>query len=61
MKPREHYDIAEGLLTESRNVSPDYALYLVAAAQVHATLATVQPQPRSWSIPVRYPDQGETP
>ena len=41
MKPHEHYEQAEMKLLESRNVSPEYAQYLVAVAQVHATLATV--------------------
>ena len=61
LHPSEHYDQAERLLEESKATDPDHAMYLVAAAQVHATLAAVPTRPHSVTVPVRYPDQAETP
>ena len=61
MQPSEHYVRAEQLLDQAHTVDQEYAMYLVAAAQVHATLAAVPTRPHSVTVPVRYPGQGETP
>ena len=39
MNGPDHYRYAELRISEARRVSPDYAPYLMAEAQVHATLA----------------------
>lgn len=39
MNGPEHYRMAEQLADQAHAVDPDYAAYLVAKAQVHATLA----------------------
>lgn len=39
MNGPDHYRYAELRISEARRVSPDYAPFLMAEAQVHATLA----------------------
>lgn len=39
MNGPEHYRQAEALTDQAHTVDPDFAVYLVAKAQVHATLA----------------------
>ncbi len=39
MNGPQHYTEAEGLAAQAHTVDPDFAAYLLAKAQVHATLA----------------------
>lgn len=44
MNGPEHYKEAEKLTAQAHTVDPEFALYLVAKAQVHATLALAAAQ-----------------